>query len=450
MPRSAHELPELIQWQEGMLLAPQHFQQMSVRGEELLAYHALTANPYHWGVRHLKIDPNLLVSGTLRIEELEAVLPDGLVVSHSNSDGVPLEIDLNTVEEDLSAAPLPIHLAVPVRRLGGRATRGDLPRYKEVEAAPVADDVTGDGEVRIPRMRPQLHLIAARERPAAYVGFPIAEVHVRDEAFTLTNFVPAQLAISSRSELGETCQTLAVRLREKAAYMAERAQSPASQADRPLLHQTQTMIHNLIAGLPQFEALLKSDVAHPFALYLSLCNIVGHMATVGGAMVPPQLPQYRHDNPRKAYDAASGFVIQMLDRVSEAYTALPFQEADGIFSLKIEPDWCDDDLTIGVRARREMTEADVIEWMNNALIGSESVINAMRERRVLGAERHKIDREGSLDIVPTRGVVLFRVEVNFDDIVPGEKLSILSGDRGRREPPQEIVLYIPSARGDAG
>ena len=86
--------------------------------------------------------------------------------------------------------------------------------------------------------------------------------------------------------------------------------------------------------------------------------------------------------------------------------------------------------------------------MDVALVGSDSVIKPMRERRVLGAPRHRIDREQALDVVPTRGVVLFKIEVNFDDIVPGEKLSILSGDRGRREPPQEIVLYIRNPSGD--
>jgi type VI secretion system protein ImpJ len=86
--------------------------------------------------------------------------------------------------------------------------------------------------------------------------------------------------------------------------------------------------------------------------------------------------------------------------------------------------------------------------MDSALIGSDSVIRAMRERRVLGAPRERIDREEALDVVPTRGVVLFKIEVNFDDIVPGERLSILSGDRGRREPPREIVLYVRNPPGE--
>lgn len=448
MPRSARELPDAIQWYEGMLLAPQHFQQLSVRGEELVAYHASTANPFHWGVRHLKIDPVQLVSGVFRVLELEAVLPDGLIVSHVHADDSPLELDLSDQQAQLLSGDVRVHLAVPVRRLGGRATRGDLPRYAEREGFPIADEQTGEGEMPIPRLAPRMTLHLTDTLPEKYVGLPLAQVQLKDEAFTLTGFVPPQLAVTRVSAIGEMCQTLATRLREKAVYLAERARTPLGQSDRPMLQQSQTAIHCLVAGLPAFEAMLKTDRSHPYPLYLGLCQIVGHMTAVGGALVPPALAGYDHDNPRAVFADAHDFVIQMLDRISEAYTALPFAEADGVYTLKIEPDWCDDDLTVGVRARAEMSEADVIEWMEAALIGSESVITPMRQRRVLGAPRHRIDRETALDVVPTRGVVLFRIEVNFDDIVPGERLSILSGDRGRREPPQEIVLYVRNPAGE--
>ncbi|MAX47758.1 MAG: type VI secretion system baseplate subunit TssK [Rhodospirillaceae bacterium] len=448
MPRSARELPDAIQWHEGMLLAPQHFQQLGVRGEELIAYHTATSSPFHWGIRHLKVDPVQLVSGIFRVLELEAVLPDGLIVSHVQGDDVPLELDLSEQQGQLMGKPVPIYLAVPVRRLGGRATRGDLPRYQEVPGLPISDEHTGEGEMTIPRLKPRLSLHLTDSLAQKYVGFPIARLMLREEAFTMTNFVPAQLSITRVSAIGEMCQAVATRLREKAMFLAERARTPLGQTDKPMLQQSQTAIHGLVAGLPMFEAILKTDRCHPFPLYLSLCQIVGHMTAVGGALVPPMLPSYDHNDPKAAFSAACDFVIQMLDRVSEAYTAIPFEEADGVFSLKIDPAWCDDDLTIGVRARAEMTEADVIAWMDVALVGSDSVIKPMRERRVLGAPRHRIDREQALDVVPTRGVVLFKIEVNFDDIVPGEKLSILSGDRGRREPPQEIVLYVRNPSGD--
>ncbi|HAJ19125.1 MAG TPA: hypothetical protein DCL95_03540 [Rhodospirillaceae bacterium] len=203
MPRSARELPDAIQWHEGMLLAPQHFQQLGVRGEELIAYHTATSSPFHWGIRHLKVDPVQLVSGIFRVLELEAVLPDGLIVTHVQGDDVPLELDLSEQQGQLMGKPVPIYLAVPVRRLGGRATRGDLPRYQEVPGLPISDEHTGEGEMTIPRLKPRLSLHLTDSLAQKYVGFPIARLVLREEAFTMTNFVPAQLSITRVSAIGE-------------------------------------------------------------------------------------------------------------------------------------------------------------------------------------------------------------------------------------------------------
>jgi len=111
----AYELPEAIQWHEGMLLSPQHFQQLSLRQEELMAYHLRMVSPFHWGVTHLKHDPVLLVSGTYRITELEGIMPDGLVVSRSSQEGEPLEIDLTPLADEMKHRPLTINLVVASR-----------------------------------------------------------------------------------------------------------------------------------------------------------------------------------------------------------------------------------------------------------------------------------------------------------------------------------------------
>ena len=76
---SAHDLPPTIQWHEGMLLAPQHFQQLVQRTEKLLTYHLGLGLPYQFGVTRLRYESTQLFTGTLRITELEAVLPLSLI-----------------------------------------------------------------------------------------------------------------------------------------------------------------------------------------------------------------------------------------------------------------------------------------------------------------------------------------------------------------------------------
>nr|MDP9121335.1 type VI secretion system baseplate subunit TssK [Acidobacteriota bacterium] len=168
-------ISDAIQWHEGMLLAPQHFQLLSLREEELLQYHALTISPFHWGVRRLEIDPVLLVEGTFRVTELEAVMPDGLLVFRPD-DPSALEIDLTAFAEAMKGRPLAVHLAVPARRQGLSPVRGELPRYESFEGPAIADETSGDGDLRIPRLRPRLCLLAAEVPPQKYVSFPLARV----------------------------------------------------------------------------------------------------------------------------------------------------------------------------------------------------------------------------------------------------------------------------------
>jgi type VI secretion system protein ImpJ len=107
MTYSFPSIPERIQWHEGMLLAPQHFQQSQARTDALTCWHMLIAAPLAWGIRHIEIDMGLLAGGLLRIIALDAVLPDGTWVWHdaSCSDHGVLELDLTQVAGQLEVAP---------------------------------------------------------------------------------------------------------------------------------------------------------------------------------------------------------------------------------------------------------------------------------------------------------------------------------------------------------
>ena len=76
-------ITDRIEWHEGMLLSPQHFQQFSARLDSLVAWQSLASAPFAWGVRKLEFDQGLLSSGLVRVLELEAIMPDGTVLQYS-------------------------------------------------------------------------------------------------------------------------------------------------------------------------------------------------------------------------------------------------------------------------------------------------------------------------------------------------------------------------------
>ncbi|MDH3603752.1 MAG: type VI secretion system baseplate subunit TssK [Candidatus Tectomicrobia bacterium] len=439
------EIPEAIQWHEGMLLAPQHFQQLALRHEALVQYHAYTTAPFYWGVRRLTIDQALLVSGTLRVLELEAIMPDGLIVAHglrNGRDESALEVDLTPYADEMTHQPLPVHLAVVASTQGAVAANGVLPRYESIEGDPVTDANTGDGELRIPRLHPHLSLLAMDTPPQKYVAFPLVHVRYENEAFVQTDFLAPTLTVPLRSPLGDMCTLIAKRLREKALFLFDKVRTPSVTMGAPLVLETKMLIQSLVSALPPFEAVLSAGVAHPYTLYLALCSLVGHVSAVGASLVPPALDAYNHNDLRPTFEQAKTLIFRALDEgIQEAYTPIPFQLDGPTFHLPFERDWMDRLLVLGVRGQTGMAEREVVAWMETCLIGSSTQMPSLQERRVLGAARLRID--GDADLVPGRGVVLFALEADATCIEPDAILQIFKPpERSGELRPAEIVLYV--------
>ena len=441
----ARRIPSPIQWHEGMMLAPQHFQQTASRTEELLHYHLMSASPFHWGVRRLKIDPVLLVSGKFRVLELEAILPDGLIVEHGHSDETTaLDLELEDFTEEIRTRPLMIHLALPEKKVGD-SFKGDLARFESIEGSPITDENTGDNELRIPRLRPRLLLLGTDDPPKKYVSFPLAEVAYKNETFSLTDFLPPSLLIPLNSPIGEMCQQISQRLREKAVYLSEQVQSPSSSAGGAMILETRNKIQSMVAGLPQFEAIFNTGSSHPYPLFISLCHLVGQMASLGTGLVPPVLPAYNHNDIRFSFDSAREFIFRMIDEgIHEAYTGYAFALIDNKFSLNFSESWMGQKFVyLGVRGPSGMAEREILAWVQKSWIGTENHIPSMREKRILGPERKAI--EGDRDIIPARGVVLFQLSVDPDYIEPEQTLQIFNtADAEDATRPMEIVLYVKS------
>lgn len=439
---TANDLPPAVQWHEGMLLAPQHFQQATLRQEQLLYYHAALLSPYHWGVRHLRLDPVLLVDGTFRVLELEAVMPDSLIVSAQAEDAAELTLDLAPHLDELKQRPLPVHVAVAAKRRGVAAAEGEMARYESVEGYPVADENSGRGELRVPRLVPRLRLLLTDDPPAKYVSFPIAEVAYANETFALTEFVPPTLEVATHTPLGEACAALATRLREKAIFLADQVHTPSVAVRMPQLLETRATIHSLVAALPPFEALVASGAAHPFPLYLALCHLAGQAAAICRALVPPVLDPYDHNDLRTTFDGPLKFISQVLDEgILETYTAYPFQAEDGAFRLDFDPAWEGRRLVLGVRAREGASEQQLLEWVDSALIGSLSRIPSLREKRIVGAPRQPLDADR--DLVPARGIQLFALTPDPEFVDADEPLEVRNlDDPDGAGSPLEILLYV--------
>src|SRR6185295_893111 len=78
--------PQRVVWSEGMLVSPQHLQQLDLYHERLLDERVAAVAPYRWGVVSAEIDAGSLGADQLRITKFVGILPDGLFVAFDSDD----------------------------------------------------------------------------------------------------------------------------------------------------------------------------------------------------------------------------------------------------------------------------------------------------------------------------------------------------------------------------
>lgn len=441
MSQTREPLPPIL-WSEGMLLAPQHFQQLDLRHELLTLHHVGAASPFHWGVMALRLNTDVLPGGVVQVQELDAVLPDGLVVRHLTGRDPPLEIDVGPHREAAGRAPVTVHLAVPTgRSVEGRG--GELPRFEAVPAVDVADEAGVAEPVGIERLRPRLSLevtTAPRQRPPAkYVSMPLARVSFDGRAFTLPDFVPPTLRVEERSALARRLQDMARKARERAHHWARRTGAGGEGGRAPDLQ-------GLAAGLPALEALLASGRAHPFQLYLELCRYTGLLVALAAGQVPPVPPRYDHDDPLAAFAEVLATIDLTLDRMKQSYAPVPFQADGARFSLLVEPEWTAPPasrLVVGVRGPQGTQEGALAAWMEGARIATRDHAQELWNLRIRGASRRIMEPPAELERLLPRGTLLFAVGIDDAYVTPNEPLEIWNDDAGPGVArPSDVVLYV--------
>jgi len=437
----ALDVPERVVWHEGMLLAPQHFQQADARLDALVAWHTLAAHPFGWGVRQFTIDSGLLQAGILRVLSLEAILPDGTAVSYSGqkaSHGT-LELDLAPYAEALADSPLNVYLTLPVAR--SMRDKAAPARFRSVEATPVEDEVSEAVAAEVPRLVANLALAAGAVPSGLHVHLRLGTVVKDNELIKMGPELPPVLEVPKDNALWERIAGFAGQLRAKAAFLAKQTAMPSSKAEDRLAYlEHKDRLRNLLAGLPPIEAVLRTPGLHPYALYLALCGLLGPLSMLRPGALPPVPPVYDHTDLLATITPLLDAMQDALREVSQDYRELKFEFRHGAFELVLLPEWLDKRLVVGLRGQ---SEKDLIAWMEGAIVGSQSAYASLRERRVLGASRNPIEAADELGLRSSAGYALFAIQTNPSLTLPDQPLIISnSTESAAAQRPQELILFV--------
>jgi type VI secretion system protein ImpJ len=449
------DLPHLIEWHEGMLLTPQHFQQFAARGELLNQLMFSNSGAFRWGVLDLNIDQAALNGGILRILNIEAIMPDGLLVLGGSNHGVELEFDMQKAEGN----PAQIFLAVP--RKAALYDRSDYSRYEAVavkdELTP--DPVSGADPAAIPVIRARLRLASGESSLGGMTVLPLIEFDAQGTVCKQTQYIPPLLRMKPGSPLANLCAPVRKAVREKATELASKLSPGAANSDLAGAQQLQW----LVSALPLVEVLLESDQAHPYSLYLALCSMAGSVAFLSHARVPPIFHPYDHNDLRTSFDEVLSFIrLALSEGLIENWIGKEFAPAQRRVDKRSEGDPRRSQPTFEIQPALEAAfgaEADftspflalmlrfppgvspeaMAEWGESCLLASEDAIADLEASRSKGASCERVD--SLVDLVPARGAVLFRVKNDRKWLDPRKKLVLMPAKQETRVP-EAATLFV--------
>lgn len=453
-------LPELIEWHEGMLLTPQHFQQLSARAELLTHFMRSQSGCFAWGVLSLKFDEAAVGAGIVRVLSVEAIMPDGMLALAGSEHGTDLEFDLQKAVGD----PTRIYLAVPRER--EIYNRTDHSRYDSAVAQDelTADDISGGESIAIPRIRARFRLMAGESGLSGMTALPLIEFGRKGTVCKPTRYIAPLLRMEPGSRLANLCAPVRKTVREKATELATKLSPSAKDTDLAGLHQLQW----LVSGLPLVEALLESNQTHPYSMYLALCSMAGSVAFLSNARVPPIFSPYNHNDPLASFEEVIGFIrLALSEGLIDNWLGKEFQAAqisgdvradaskrryERSFEISPSPEKAFGDTAdfsvpffgLMLRVPLGVSPNTFVEWGETCLLATEDAIADLEISRSKGAICENVD---SLeDLVPTAGSVLFRVKNDSRWFDPRKKL-VLKAAKHETRAPEAATLFIRERSG---
>ncbi|WP_431094987.1 type VI secretion system baseplate subunit TssK [Polaromonas aquatica] len=462
-------LPDSVQWIEGMLLSPQHFQQSDVYWQEQLRYRLSCVAPDFWGLSLLQLDMVKLKAGIVAIKRLECIMPDGTpVVFPGSYTGKALELDV-TAQLQRTPDGVRLSLIMPVRGNASNHWNTTPARNEVVHGLVSLDENTLTGSVPVDRLRPAISLSAEVAAPAGYEVCPLFELFRREENrhVEFKPYHPPMLCWQAGDFLKATGLRHRLQLLNEALWLKLRELGTNREGDGPEDDELQgahfrkhlDMARRLAAVLPQFSLIVQRPESSPRAVYDSLALLLGTMASFGANPIPPVLDAYQHDDCSPQFRRALDYVVRKLSYINTSFELQPFERhADGTFTHVLPPD-AGEQVLVELRPQGGQGlgadgRASMERWLLDACIASEALLPAATRLRVT-ARPHLLTAEELAKRNLRSGAALFAIDNQVLQLKegetrlfgPGQNL-VISGDR--KSPgtaPAMILLYRARAAG---
>ncbi len=329
-----------VLWGEGLFLRPQHFQQQDAYLESLSRQALLTAQPFGWGLRALEIDVDALSGGTLRIDRIDAVLPNGERYLAPDNDRLPAPVDLAALNLDGDATEF--RLAVQhLRAHGGNCHTTDAgeeqARYA-IDNRAVGDLFSDAAEAELPFLVKTSVIKAETEACDAYITLPLLKVrktpangYEKDPGF-----VPPSLTLSGAPLLQLQLRRMldALQAKVNALYGFHREPSKNIIEFRSGDIASFWLLHTASSAYAALSHLHQNPALHPERLFQELLRLAGGLMTFSKSFTLSDLPAYDHAAPGPAFMRLDHLLRELLETViSTRYFSIALSQPKPSFHL---------------------------------------------------------------------------------------------------------------------
>lgn len=454
-------LPDAVQWAEGMLLTPQHFQQNDIHWNSVLQHRLRGLSAHHWGVIDMEMDTGQLNVNSVLVTKLRCVFPDGTAYDLA-STGAELKLDLLKDSNIMEAKRLFVCAAIPPRTGAMNVQSTSIKRYEVItDNNAVIDEMTGYADVYVDRIRPTVKLYPENRRPDGYSYIRLFEVtySAQSKSIELTGFHPPMLRMGAAdfgnrgASLLQSLKALRDELWDKLHQLTgmpdkDGPECTAGMSEEECLQLRQARY--IASALTIFDAVVLDPETPPAEAYRAMAQIVGHMSWIGTNPAPLAMPPYGHENCAPQFKSAVDFVWRKLALINPDWESLPFTRVGELSFLRRLPEEISDSLLIEIRLREGQRLSDVHEWLADSRIGSDDLMQMLRNQRLPGASWSLLDGKEIASLGLRSDAIVARitndkVEVEQSGLVdcfrPGRGLLIQSNNAQLM--PAAVILQKP-------
>lgn len=296
-----------VVWQEGMLLSPQHFQQMDRANQLRISQRLRLGESFDWGLRSFALDDQALLHGRFSLVRASGVFPNGTSFDTEDGDPLPSPRDIGKWFDGQHERLL-VSLGLPLQRPGqplAATTPGDAipgPRYT-IQNTVLADDLAEGVDRELALARRNLVLLLPDEALSQHDSLPLGEVVRTTTGFAMREpfggaadpYIPPVIALEGSRSLHAHVRRMLNLLLDRSRELSELRTNRGGVAE---FGRSDTanfwQLHSVNTYVPLLRHYVDNPQTHPEAVFLALATLAGELCTFNTKISARELPVYEH------------------------------------------------------------------------------------------------------------------------------------------------------------